>query len=144
MKKLGSFIAVVILFFGCLGCFGQQTLAVGLNDLTLQSSPILAVSLEAEGPLRNTADAKLGEYGGKIDLNNSHVRTFLKYPGFYPTLAGKIVKNAPYKSVEDVLQIPGLSETQKERLQANLDNFVVTDPYDVYNEGDDRFNPGIY
>jgi photosystem II PsbU protein len=55
-----------------------------------------------------------------------------------------IIKNSPYEKVEDVLEIPGLSERQKELLQANLDNFIVTEKSDVFNAGDDRINPGVY
>ena len=69
---------------------------------------------------------------------------FAVYAVFYPNLASKIIQNAPYNDVEDVLEIPGLSESQKERLQANLDNFVVTKMSDVMNAGDDRYNPGVY
>lgn len=65
-------------------------------------------------------------------------------PGYYPSLASKIIKNAPYDKVEDVLDISGLSESQKERLQANLDKFTVTEPSKELIEGDDRINPGIY
>ncbi|MCU7244196.1 MAG: Photosystem II extrinsic protein, partial [Microcystis aeruginosa WS75] len=50
----------------------------------------------------------------------------------------------PYQEVEDVLNIPGLSATQKERLQANLEKFTVTEPSKEFIEGDDRFNPGVY
>ncbi|PSF38963.1 Photosystem II extrinsic protein [Aphanothece hegewaldii CCALA 016] len=93
----------------------------------------------------NEADAKLAtEYGQKIDLNNSHIREFRELRGFYPTLAGVIIKNAPYDDVNDVLKIAGLTETQKERLQANLDKFTVTEPSKELIEGDDRINPGVY
>ncbi|MFN6248070.1 photosystem II complex extrinsic protein PsbU, partial [Microcystis sp.] len=84
------------------------------------------------------------EFGAKIDLNNSDIRDFRDLRGFYPNLAGKIIKNAPYQEVEDVLNIPGLSATQKERLQANLEKFTVTEPSKEFIEGDDRFNPGVY
>jgi photosystem II PsbU protein len=43
-----------------------------------------------------------------------------------------------------VLKIPGLSERQEELLQANLDNFTVTEPSSALIEGDDRINPGVY
>lgn len=93
----------------------------------------------------NEADAKLStEYGQKIDLNNSHIREFRELRGFYPTLAGVIIKNAPYENVDDVLEIAGLTATQKERLQANLDKFTVTEPSKELIEGDDRINPGVY
>ncbi|NEP11925.1 MAG: photosystem II complex extrinsic protein PsbU [Symploca sp. SIO2C1] len=150
MKRLLHLIAVLTIAIGCLG-LPQKAMASpmpltyldSLSSITLQSSPVLL----AEAAPVNPADAKLAtEFGDKekIDLNNTHVRYFRNYPGFYPTLAGKIVQNAPYKSVEDVLNIPGLSERQKKRLQANLDSFTVTIPADVYNEGDDRYNPGVY
>lgn len=43
-----------------------------------------------------------------------------------------------------MLDIPGLSESQKNRLQANLNRFTVTQPSKELNEGDDRINPGVY
>ena len=138
MKKLVSIFATVLLVIGSWGFSGVTTAnAAEFNIFTLQSAPILAER-------RNPADAKLGQIQGKLDLNNSDVRDFRDLRGFYPTLAGKIVQNAPYESIEDVLEIPGLSESQLERLQANLDNFVVTDPSQVMNAGDDRYNPGVY
>lgn len=99
--------------------------------------------LAAEG-LRNVADDKRKEAAGKIDLNNTNVRAFLDLPGMYPTLAGKIVKNAPYDSVDAVLQMPGLSERQTATLRQHLDKFTVTDPSSALVEGGDRINNGIY
>ncbi len=93
----------------------------------------------------NPVDAKLTtEYGQKIDLNNEDVRGFRELRGFYPNLAAKIIKYSPYDSVEEVLDIPGLSEKQRQRLEANLDKFVVTPPSNELNEGGDRINPGLY
>jgi photosystem II PsbU protein len=94
---------------------------------------------------QNKADQKLAtEFGKKIDLNNTNIAAFQQYPGLYPTLAKKIIKNAPYKSVEDVLNLAGLSDRQKQTLQANLGNFTVTEYEPEFNEGDDRINNGIY
>jgi photosystem II PsbU protein len=132
MKKLISTLALVILCWGWVGNIGQ---------LGWSNTPVLA----AETEIRNPADEVLsGEFGQKIDLNNSNVRLFRKYKGYYPGLAAKIVQNAPYEQVEDVLEIPGLSERQKELLSEHLEDFAVTPPADVFNEGDDRYNPGIY
>jgi photosystem II PsbU protein len=95
--------------------------------------------------LKNSADAKLGTgFGKKIDLNNTNVRAFRKYRGLYPTLARKVVDNAPYKEIEDVLDIPGLSEKQIEVLESNLDNFTITNTDDTFTEGGDRYNNGYY
>ena len=116
----------------------QSARAEGLAILPL--SPILADAY------RNPVDDKLGEVGAKekIDLNNSPVRVFRQYRGLFPTLAGKIVDNAPYEAVEEVLEIPGLTAPMKATLQANLDNFVVTPPIPELVDGDGRINDGYY
>ncbi len=150
MRSLVRLIAVVSLLLGCLGWVGlpQSAMASPLHssyEALLSNVNLRSPVLLAELDLRNAADDKLStEFGKKIDLNNTHVRAFRQYPGMYPTLAGKIVQNAPYREVEDVLDIPGLSERQKQLLQANLDKFTVTDPSDVFVEGGDRYNPGVY
>jgi photosystem II PsbU protein len=138
MKRLvGLFIALGMLVSVFMGVGMPQTaMAAGLQ----QFSPLLA-----EEVFTNAVDAKLGtEYGAKLDLNNANVQNFRKYPGLYPTLAGKIVKNAPFDSVEDVLDMPGLSEPQIDILKNNLDNFTVTPPDPALVEGADRFNNGVY
>ena len=139
MKRLFGVLAVLMLVLSSLGFMAKPAQAFDLNSFALQSSRVLAVEY------RNPADTKLTtEFGKKLDLNNSDVRDFREYRGFYPTLASKIIQNAPYENVEDVLKIPGLSERQKQRLQANLDNFTVTPVSDVFTEGGDRFNIGVY
>ena len=142
MKTFVRVIAVLALMVTTFGLVGNtQARAVDLSSFNLQLSPVLAV----EASRRNLADEKLTtEFGQKIDLNNSDIRDFRELRGFYPNLAGKIIQNAPYDTVEDVLQIQGLSETQQSRLQANLDRFTVTEPSDVYIQGGDRYNPGVY
>jgi photosystem II PsbU protein len=150
MKSIGRVVAVLSLLVGFLGCFAlpQQAMALPVSsayETVLSNINVQAPVLVAATRFRNEADDKLAtEFGQKIDLNNTHVRAFRKYPGMYPTLAGKIIQNAPYQDVEDVLNIPGLSERQKDLLQANLDEFTVTRPSDVFVEGGDRYNPGVY
>ncbi|MDJ1184458.1 photosystem II complex extrinsic protein PsbU [Roseofilum casamattae] len=102
-------------------------------------SPILA-----EAAVRNKADDKLAEMGKKIDLNNASVRSFLELRGFYPVLAKKIVGNSPYDKVEDVLEIPGLSDRQKSKIQGNLDKFVATPPDEAFVYGQNNVNNGNY
>jgi photosystem II PsbU protein len=80
----------------------------------------------------------------KIDLNNSNIRAFQQYSGLYPSLARLIIQNAPYNKVEDVLNIPDLTESQKELLRSNFDHFTVTESQPALTEGGDRYNPGIY
>ncbi len=142
MKRLVSLLIGIFMILGAWMGLGQThpALAVGLNSASTGMIPLLA-----ERPLRNAVDAKLGtEYGAKLDLNNTNVQNFSKFPGLYPTLAGKIVQNAPFDRVEDVLDMPGLTEKQVEVLKANLDNFTVTPPDPALVEGADRFNNGVY
>ncbi|MGI8501788.1 MAG: photosystem II complex extrinsic protein PsbU [Hassallia sp.] len=145
MKRLVRLLTVFSLLLGSWGCLGttQIAQASNINGVTWQFVPVLAV--EFIQPTQNKADQKLGtEFGKKVDLNNTNVRAFQQYPGLYPTLARKIIQNAPYQQLDDVLNIPGLSDRQKQVLQANLDHFTVTDQEPAFNEGDDRFNNGIY
>lgn len=139
MKILVRLVAIVVLFIGYLG-WGGDAVAASLT-MGVNNTPIILGEIE----FRNSADDKLAtEFGKKIDLNNTNVRAFRKYPGMYPGLATKVVDNAPYEKVEDVLDIPGLSERQKELLQANLDKFAVTQVDITFTEGGDRYNNGIY
>lgn len=95
--------------------------------------------------LRNSIDDKLATaYGNKIDVNNTNIASFRKYRGLYPTIAGKVVSNAPYDSVEDILNIPGLKEVERDRLQKNIDIFTISAPDPALVEGADRFNNGVY
>jgi photosystem II PsbU protein len=133
------FLGLVLLIGSWIGLgFNQSAVAQTVLHSTVQSTHPLAEVL------RNPVDKKLGEVGSKVDLNNSNVMTFRKYPGLYPTLARKIIRNAPFDTVEDVLDIPGLSDRELDLLKANLDNFVVTPTEPALTEGADRFNPGIY
>lgn len=149
VKRLMRVLTVFTLLLGCWGWLGSTRPAIAANLSNFSFNTYVPVLAAEEGfstkALRNRADDKLGtEFGKKIDLNNTNVRAFQRYPGMYPTLARKIIQNAPYNQTEDVLKIVGLSDRQKEVLQSNLDNFTVTDSDSVFTEGDDRYNNGIY
>lgn len=131
-------LAVLVASWGWVGD-SLSAIAAPFNRLVPISSPLVALEF------RNAVDDKLAtEFGEKIDLNNTNVRAFLQYPGLYPTVARLILKNAPYEDVNDVLDIPGLTDRQLEVLQANLDKFTVSPPENALTEGDDRINNGIY
>lgn len=136
MKKVIGILAALLLIVGSWG-FAGTAQASEIDVFNVDSSTLIARI--------NTADAKRKELvKGKLDLNNSDVREFRQLRGFYPSLASKIIQNAPYDTVEDVLDIPGLSDSQTERLQANIDKFVVTDVAASMTAGGDRYNPGLY
>lgn len=154
MKRLICLFATLSMVIGCLGWAGftpgafaaplsvsmEQTSFAWANALT--TAPKL---LAAEGSIRDAVSDKLAsDFGQKLDLNNTNIRAFRQYPGLYPTLAGLIVKNAPYENVEDILEIPGLSEQQKGILRDSFQYFTVTDVEAALTEGADRFNNGIY
>ena len=136
MKILSRLFILLTLLVGCLGFLGQAP----AQAFNLPTSATVLADVRV-----NAVDAKLStEFGKKIDLNNSDIRDFRNLRGFYPNLASKIIKNAPYEKVDEVLDVPGLSEKQKSRLQANLDKFTVTATSSELTEGDDRINPGVY
>jgi photosystem II PsbU protein len=138
-RVFSVFLGITVLLGSWVGFgFPRPVLAQALLHQNLQQPyPFAEV-------LRNPVDEKLGEVGSKVDLNNSNVMAFRRYPGLYPTLARKIIQNAPFDTVEDVLDIPGLSDRELDTLKANLDNFVVTPTEPALTEGADRINPGVY
>lgn len=137
MRGLVRLLAAIILAVACsIGSGVAPAIAFGYHP------PILGA--EVDFKYRNAADDKIDEIDDRIDLNNASIREFRDLRGFFPNLAAAIIRNAPYDTVEDVLDIPGISDRQRQRLEDNLDSFVVTDPAYVFNEGDSRYNTGIY
>jgi photosystem II PsbU protein len=117
-----SFFCLVLI--GCLGFFGW-TQPVVAGSISIQPATMLAMETE----LPNVGDEKpCPKLGEQIDLNNANMVAFTDCQGFYPNLAKLIVQNGPYQKVEDVLEIPGLTESQKERLKSQLGKFKVAQP----------------
>jgi photosystem II PsbU protein len=138
MKRLLSVFLAVGLILGCLGWLSwpQRAIAAGFDSTSM------AVLAEVE--VKNEVDEVRARIKDKVDLNNTNVRSFINYPGMYPNLARMIIKYSPFDEVEDVLNMPGLTERQKETLEKYLDDFTVNPPVDALVEGGDRFNNGIY
>jgi photosystem II PsbU protein len=86
----------------------------------------------------------VGYLGGSeiVDINNANVRVYLKMPGMYPTVAGKVASNGPYSSVSDVYNIPGLTGAEKEILKKYESRFVAKKPEADYVI--DKINNGLY
>ncbi len=140
MKRFIRWSTLLVVFFSAV--FGLADLkpvqALPL-DGAFGARPVLAVTSSA-----NEADAKRAEVKDKVDLNNSGVRSFLDMPGMYPTIARKIIANAPYESMDDVYDIPGLSQRQKETIGKYAERFTVTSQSEALTYGGDRINNGIY
>ena len=78
----------------------------------------------------------------KIDLNNANINTFRQVRGMYPTLGRLIIENSPYKSLDDVLRIEGLTDSQKDLIKANADKFTLKKPDESM--GRERINNANY
>lgn len=145
-RTIGILFAAGLFLGSLLASDVQSVAAVGFGSQIAANTGSLTVLANAGGrDLRNAVDDKLStEYGSKIDVNNTNIAAFRKYRGLYPTIAGKVVSNAPYDSVEDILNIPGLRQVEKDRLQQNIDVFTISDPDPALVEGADRFNNGVY
>lgn len=125
MKRFFRLISSLLSCFllACLGCF-------------IFISPVMAGTFESQGLPVMTIAAQpdsidltaCPEFDQKIDLNNANVVAFTECQGFYPTLAKMIIENSPYEKVDDVLNISGLSDRQKDLLQSQLKNFKVSEP----------------
>jgi len=63
---------------------------------------------------------------GKTDINNSPVADYMRYPGMYPTIAGKISTNGPYKSVKDVYKVKLLTKEEKAKIKKYEKQLTVT------------------
>ncbi|MGQ9837917.1 MAG: photosystem II complex extrinsic protein PsbU [Cyanobacteriota bacterium] len=98
---------------------------------------ILGVAHAAELPVVKHLDTP-------IDVNNTILRNYRQLPGFYPNLARILVQNAPYESLEEMLQIPGLTEKQKALIKANAENFVFGEYQEGANQLENRINQGYY
>lgn len=146
-KALGTLVAFGLLMGSLLLGNVQPVSALSLGNASVMGlSPNMPLIANAGGrELRNSVDDKLAtDYGNKIDINNTNIASFRKFRGLYPTIAGKVVSNAPYDSIDDVLRIPGLSEVERDRLEKNIDIFSISAPDPALVEGADRFNNGVY
>jgi photosystem II PsbU protein len=102
----------------------------------------LAAFAPAANAIRDYESVGLLGGSNSVDLNNANVRVYLKMPGLYPTIAGKIVSNGPYKTVSDIYGIPGLTGPEKEMLKKYESRFQAKEPQADYVI--DIFNNGLY
>jgi hypothetical protein len=105
--------------------------------------PVWAQGTEAHAVIAPVQIAAV-ELDPKIDVNNTILRNYRRIPGFYPTLARKLVQNAPYDSLEDMLNIPELTEQQKNLIQENASNFEFSEYEAGRYQLENRINQGYY
>lgn len=62
----------------------------------------------------------------RMDVNNALAREYTAFPGLFPTIASKIVKNGPYKNKKEVYAV--LNEPEQERLKQYDASIVINKP----------------
>ena len=95
----------------------------------------------AANAIRDYENVGLLGGGETVDVNNANVRVYLKMPGLYPNVAGKIASNGPYKAVSDLYNIKGLSQAEKDLIKKYESRFVAKEPSADYVI--DRINNGL-
>merc|ERR1719246_232814 len=104
-------------------------------------------TIQSQTALSANADrdyAAIAGLGGSeiVDLNNANVRVYLKMPGLYPSIAGKLASNGPYSSVSDIYNIASMTEVEKGVLKKYEKRFTTNTPSPDYVI--DRINNGLY
>jgi photosystem II PsbU protein len=119
-------------------------LAAERRDFLSQAAIVagLAAFTPAANAIRDYDNVGLLGGSSVVDINNANVRVYLKMPGLYPTVAGKIASNGPYKSVGEVYSIPGLTGAEKDLIKKYESRFTTTPPAADYVI--DRINNGLY
>ena len=112
---------------------GAERAATSLNAERREFLSAAAAAVAFASPLAANANIdydNVGYLGGGevVDVNNANVRVYLKMPGLYPTVAGKIASNGPYKSVSDLYNIKGLTSTEKELIKKYESRFTTLPP----------------
>ncbi|MGK7912035.1 MAG: photosystem II complex extrinsic protein PsbU [Synechococcus sp.] len=134
-------------------CKATLAFIIGISLVINLATPALAQeSVDTVAPAEQSSAADVTEVDGvpvidlqpKLDLNYAMLRRFRELPGFYPTLGQKIIKAVPFNSVEDVVNIDGLTDKQIRLLRANFKNFVVGDYDEGANDFETRLNKGFY
>ncbi len=116
----------------------------GRREFFSKAAAATAAIVGAAAPANAVIDYEnIGYLGGSgiVDVNNANVRAYLKMPGMYPAVAGKVVSNGPYASVGDLYKIPGLTQREAEVLKKYESRFVAKTPSPDYVI--DRINNGL-
>ncbi|EED92635.1 predicted protein [Thalassiosira pseudonana CCMP1335] len=72
--------------------------------------------------------------GDKVDVNGAFVVDYKQFPGMYPHAAGKIASHGPYRTVADVYNIPGITESDKVMFKRYQSELVALPPGRMFKE----------
>eukprot|EP00931_Biecheleriopsis_adriatica_P043675 TRINITY_DN2495_c0_g1_i7.p1 TRINITY_DN2495_c0_g1~~TRINITY_DN2495_c0_g1_i7.p1 ORF type:complete len:210 (-),score=65.80 TRINITY_DN2495_c0_g1_i7:32-610(-) len=127
--------------------FGVGAVLGWLKSHKQQATSVAAAAAMAVAPAASNAyvDYEGLQYLGgsdKVDINNANVQAYRQFPGMYPTAAGMICTHGPYKSVQEVYDIPGMDDKIKgiiKKYEGNLVSLPANPAYFI-----DRINNGLY
>lgn len=63
---------------------------------------------------------------GKLDVNNSPVADYMRYPGMYPKIGGAIANGGPYSNVRDVYKNAKLTDADKATIKKYEGSLIAT------------------
>lgn len=129
------------------GSYCRSTMVMSAEKNNVVGAGLFAAATAASFLAPELASAKI-EYEGvpylggsdKVDVNNANIRVYSRFPGLYPTIAGKIVSNGPYKNVGEIYSL--LSDQEKTILKKYEDKLLALEPAPEYVI--DRINNGLY
>lgn len=96
-----------------------------MNRLTLSFAAALFLSTAALPAFAQDAKvakdaADTSKAAKKVDLNTASDNDILAIPGLGVTLAKEVIKNRPYKSVDDVKKVPGIDAARFEIMKPHI------------------------
>lgn len=91
----------------------------------MAAQPALALALDTI-PADNEIIKEQRTVVDKLDINNAAVADYMKFPGMYPTIGGKIANNGPYGSMKDVYKLKLLSKAEINKIKEYEKEFTAT------------------
>mmetsp|Transcript_159 Transcript_159/g.269 ORF Transcript_159/g.269 Transcript_159/m.269 type:complete len:179 (+) Transcript_159:191-727(+) len=98
---------------------------VAFAALSLASAPATSLALDTI-PADNEIIKEQRTVVGKLDVNNAAVADYMKYPGMYPSIGGKIANGGPFKSVKDVYKMKGLTKVEIAKIKEYESELTAT------------------
>ncbi|KAJ1455711.1 photosystem II 12 kDa extrinsic protein-domain-containing protein [Pelagophyceae sp. CCMP2097] len=120
------------------------SLSVASRRNFVKAAVAVAPVVAAQAAFADVDYSGLPYLGGsdKIDVNNANIRVYVKLPGMYPSVAGKITSHGPYKSVADLYNIKGMTQIEKDTIKKYESRLLTLEPSAMYVI--DRTNNGLY
>ena len=96
-------------------------LADALLDHAQVYVPVLGEEMAAtEMTGRRVQPLDTGSLSGLVDINSASLEVLESLPGIGPVLAQRIVDHRPYRSIEDILEVPGIGEATYHAIEGRI------------------------